>query len=337
MSDVFEPFLYKLGVEVPEDVEFIIVHHSVKALPRGAFGGHRQLKEVQLPKGLEEIGDAAFRDCKSLERITLPTTLIKIGKGSFMACRSLKKVTLPEGLEEIEECSFFKCKSLQRINFPSTLIKIGCHAFAWCWSLKEVALPEGLKEVGVYAFAWCELLDHINCYFTLIRIDDDAFAHCNSLTRVTLVGGVMIIKANTFKNCYSLDRVTIPSKAFVVQLDTNGNSTCRLVGDTIALADACGIIISPERLSYISLPHLLEVEDTISTIMNRNGHMREGNIEQVQALITTHALVEVSTILELALWKNKMDIIYDLNLGTRKECRVMCGSDDIIPGVMSYL
>mmetsp|Transcript_4818 Transcript_4818/g.10611 ORF Transcript_4818/g.10611 Transcript_4818/m.10611 type:complete len:338 (+) Transcript_4818:184-1197(+) len=337
MSDVFEPFLFKLGIEVPEDVELIIVHHSVEFLPHGAFEGYRRLKEVLLPKGLEEIGVAAFRDCISLERITLPTTLIKIGKGSFMACRSLKKVALPEGLEEIEEYSFFKCKSLQRINFPSTLIRIGCHAFAWCWSLKGLALPEGLKEVGVYAFAWCELLERINCFFNLIRIDDDAFAHCSSLTRVTLVGGVMIIRANTFRNCYSLDRVRIPSKTFVVQVDRNGNSTCRLVGGTIALADACGMIISPEHLSYISLPHLLEVENTISTIANGNGHMREGNIEQVQALITTHALVEVSTILELALWKNKMDLIDDLNLGTRKECRVMCGADDIIPGVMSYL
>ena len=59
--------------------------------------------------------------------------------------------------------------------------------------------------------------------------------------------------------------------------------------------------------------------------------------ERVLALIKSRALFEVSTILELALWKNKMQEPDDSNPGSRGECRVMCGADDIIPCVLSYL
>ena len=97
------------------------------------------------------------------------------------------------------------------------------------------------------------------------------------------------------------------------------------------------MIVSPEQLNYVSSCDLLELDNVISTIMNERGYTREDNIERVLALIKSRALFEVSTILELALWKINMNKIVDSTSGTRAECRVTCGSDDIIPGVMSYL
>jgi len=304
MSDVMEPFLYKLGVEVPRDVIFVTVHHSVKILPNFAFYGRSQLKKVQLPEGLEEIGRDAFYNCESLERINYPSTLIKIGKHAFCGCRSLKEVDLPEGLEEIGQCAFYDCESLERINFPSTLIKIGRYAF------------------------W----------------------RCTSLKHVTLAGGIVTIEENAFQNCPWLEGVTILSKAdFVIELNSDSNSerdlevlTCHLVltdDGTIPLNHAEHMIVSPERLNYISSPDLLELQldNTIATIMNDRGRTRKENIERVLALITSHALMEISTILELALWKNKMDETDDSKTGSRGVCRVMCGADEIVPCVLSYL
>ena len=155
MSDVMEPFIYKLGEEVPHDVVFVIVHHSVKILPDYVFCDSVQLKEVKLPEGLEEIGGDAFAMCVSLEHINWPSTLIKIGDYAFDGCRSLKEVKLPEGLEEIGAEAFFECTSLEQINCPSTLIKIGDSAFYGCRSLKQVKLSEGLEEIGAHAFRGC--------------------------------------------------------------------------------------------------------------------------------------------------------------------------------------
>jgi len=108
---------------------------------------------------------------------------------------------------------------------------------------------------------------------------------------------------------------------------------------TIPLTNAKQMIISPEHLNYISSSDLLELQldNTITTIMNDRGRTRDENIERVLALIKSQALFEVSTILELALWKNKMDETDDSNYGSRGECRVMCGADEIIPCVLSYV
>jgi len=337
MPVVMEPFVYRLGAEVPRYVIFVAVHHSVKILPDRVFFGRRQLKEVTLSEGLEEIGEAAFAGCESLEQINYPSTLIKIGIGAFVGCRSLKEVELLEGLEEIGNSAFAGCKSLERNNYPSTLIKIGHRSFLDCQSLKEVQLPEGLKEIGEETFSRCRLLERINCPSTLIKICNRAFDRCSRLTTVKLMGGIVTIEENAFSRCALLEEVTILSNAFVLDGVTNFNT--QLVSQSLDITYAQQMIISTERLNYISLHDLLELqsENTITTIMNDRGHTREENIEQVLALIKSHALIEVSIILELALWKNKMDETDDSNAGSRRECRVMCGADGIIPCVLSYL
>jgi len=343
---------------------------------RYAFVQCLNLMEVTLPEGLKEIETYTFAACISLERINYPSTLIRIGNHSFQTCRSLKEVHLPEGLEEIGDEAFSGCKSLERIRCPSTLIKINKGAFNECRSLKDLTLPEGLEEIGAESFRNCEHLEHtnflstlikigraafsgcillerMNCPSTLIRIGGIAFSECRSLTKVRLAGGVVTIEEDAFVDCDSLEGVTIPPKSFVIEVGSEGNweeysdgnmevFTCRLVltdDRTVALTTAEQVIVSPEHLNYIRSCDLLDLqlENEITTIMNSRWRTREDNIERVLALIKPSALFEVSTILELALWKNKMDAIHDSNFGTRAECRVTCGADDIIPGLVSYL
>ena len=58
-----------------------------------------------------------------------------------------------------------------------------------------------------------------------------------------------------------------------------------------------------------------------------------------------HKLKEATTILELALWKNKMNVISQgdeksnkiADSDYRKHCRINCGADIVIEHVLSYL
>eukprot|EP00577_Skeletonema_sp_RCC1716_P031658 CAMPEP_0113428938 /NCGR_PEP_ID=MMETSP0013_2-20120614/32153_1 /TAXON_ID=2843 ORGANISM="Skeletonema costatum, Strain 1716" /NCGR_SAMPLE_ID=MMETSP0013_2 /ASSEMBLY_ACC=CAM_ASM_000158 /LENGTH=87 /DNA_ID=CAMNT_0000317567 /DNA_START=12 /DNA_END=272 /DNA_ORIENTATION=- /assembly_acc=CAM_ASM_000158 len=45
---------------------------SVKAIGRYAFGGCRQLTDLDLPDGLETIEQCAFQYCQYLKRIAIP-------------------------------------------------------------------------------------------------------------------------------------------------------------------------------------------------------------------------------------------------------------------------
>ena len=79
-------FVYKLGIDVPEDVTHVLVHRSVEVLPEGVFENCKHLKEVKIEEGLREIGAAAFRICVLLEYVTLPSTLKKICERAFCWC-----------------------------------------------------------------------------------------------------------------------------------------------------------------------------------------------------------------------------------------------------------
>ena len=74
--------------------------------------------EVELCEGLNVIGRRAFRDCKSLKRITISSSVRSIGSLAFAGCLKLDEVELNEGLEEIGYDAFRDCNSLRNIATP---------------------------------------------------------------------------------------------------------------------------------------------------------------------------------------------------------------------------
>ena len=49
---------------------------------------------VEIPEGVQRIGEAAFGGCPSLTTVTFPTTLISIGESAFFKCSNLDNVDL---------------------------------------------------------------------------------------------------------------------------------------------------------------------------------------------------------------------------------------------------
>ena len=68
-----------------------------------------------IPKGTTEIEKGAFKDCTSLEGITIPEGVVEIGYGAFFCCRSLKSIIIPESVTKIDEAAFVGCSSLENI------------------------------------------------------------------------------------------------------------------------------------------------------------------------------------------------------------------------------
>ena len=65
--------------------------NGVVSIGEQAFGG-TNLKIVSLGEGVEEIGDYAFFNLGSLESVSLPSTLKKIGHRAFMGCNNLMDI-----------------------------------------------------------------------------------------------------------------------------------------------------------------------------------------------------------------------------------------------------
>lgn len=75
---------------VPAEIDGL----PVVKIEKKAFLSCKNLKEIELPESIEEIGDWAFAHAEKLRKIKLPRKEMIKGKELFLGCRRLQKVQL---------------------------------------------------------------------------------------------------------------------------------------------------------------------------------------------------------------------------------------------------
>ncbi len=70
--------------------------------------------------GISTIGIGAFKNCKNITDIFLPSSIRKISQYAFESCRDLSTITISENIDTIESCAFQSCIDLADvyINAP---------------------------------------------------------------------------------------------------------------------------------------------------------------------------------------------------------------------------
>ena len=74
--------------------------------------------------GIVEIGAKSFRDCKSLEKIELPSCTRFIRHGAFDGCDHLMRIILNEELECIDDYAFENCSELTKESLTTDSINM---------------------------------------------------------------------------------------------------------------------------------------------------------------------------------------------------------------------
>ena len=287
--------------DFPKNVTIVRFHSSVEEVSDSMFQGCEQLKKVELNEGLQKIGTKSFRECHKLEHINLPSTLIEIGGEAFHLCDNLGEVVFNEGLQRIGKLSFRGCESLKSIRLPSSITELSDLAFAGCISLRKVVLNEGLHKIGSETFIRCDL-DSISLPSSLVEIGPRAFFDCQRLREVELHERIQEIGRDSFWRCSFMERFTFPKLS--TRLDT---------------------IIKTGK--YVNVENKI---DNIRDLVERRGselfwrgrywEIIKGILGRIDRIITYYELKEATTLLELAMWKSKIDQVdSDLN---RDDCRI---------------
>ena len=111
-----------------------------------------KLSEVVLFSGIESLGEAAFRDCKSLTKIDFSNAEIDIQVEAFSACDNLTEIKNAKNILTIGEKAFAECRGLQNTSFlndSTKLTSIGDSAFLNCVNIVSVKIPESVLEIYV--------------------------------------------------------------------------------------------------------------------------------------------------------------------------------------------
>ena len=137
-SEVFE---YMGGdMVVPDDLVRAQVHPSVAVIPDNAFRYRDKLEEIDLCKGLLEIGNDAFFQCESLKHINIPSTVKVIGNWALCAA-PLHTLHLPDSVESIGEYAFSYSR-FPTVRIPPLVTSLSKLMFFDCSSMFSAELPE---------------------------------------------------------------------------------------------------------------------------------------------------------------------------------------------------
>lgn len=198
------------------------------------------VKSCNIKEGTLHIAEDAFYNCKLMESVAIPSTVISIGDGAFAYCENLLAVkisdiaawckirfvyvgsnplwyaknlylddelitslNIPNNVTEIKQFAFVNCESIKSITIPNTVVKIGTNAFSYCTSLENLTIPGSMKYIGWYAFSENTNLKSVtfeNGERNLI-ISTGAFWNCTNLNNIDLHGNrVYAIAADAFGN-----------------------------------------------------------------------------------------------------------------------------------------
>ena len=201
---------------------------AVKKIPNYLAESFYDITEVTLPNSVEEIGEAAFKNCNGLITVTVGNSVNTIGKEAFYSCNKIRSIVLPntvtmigeaafngttgmesftmsENVEYIGKSAFHSCKGLSDVVFKK-ITEIGESAFSGS-SLSSIVLPNTIAILPRYVFSGCNNLTSFVVPNSVTEIDESAFNNCTGLTMLILGHSIDSIGTKAFNGCKNLSSI----------------------------------------------------------------------------------------------------------------------------------
>ncbi|MCH5143430.1 MAG: leucine-rich repeat protein, partial [Clostridiales bacterium] len=200
---------------VPTSLKSVIITGG-STIDYGAFMYCASLESISIPESVTKVGNFAFEYCTNLTSVEFGenSQLASISCGMFEKCSSLKSIKVPDSVTYINDNAFEYCTNLESVTFGenSQLNYIGELVFDACTNLKSIKIPDGVLYLGGYAFGLCTSLESVifGEKSQLKYIDCWAFSGCSSLKSIQIPDSVTLIDMYAFDGCTSLVEITLP-------------------------------------------------------------------------------------------------------------------------------
>ena len=218
---------------------------QLTAIENNAFYRTKELKQINLPTSLREIGDYAFSRSGLIE-IVIPEGVTSIGNNVFEECTSLTTITVPATTTTIGAAAFYNCQSLHEIvvhpenpvycsvdgvlynkdmtelifcppkaqfqEFPTSVTTIREMAFSYYNKNINVFIPATITNIGARAFELSNIASVVFAEDTQIKtLPEGVFSCCRNLSEFTIPQSIEKIDNEAFRDCNHLDNLIIPA------------------------------------------------------------------------------------------------------------------------------
>jgi hypothetical protein len=171
---------YSGDIVIPSVVKYMNADLEVASIGNIAFRDCSSLNSVSIENGVTTIEEYAFYN-SSIAAITLPNTLTSIGYSAFSGCSTLTSISIPNSVKNLGRSAFENCVSLTTIILSNEMTILNDNTFQDCSSLKAVKLGGKLTTIGKYVFSGCLKLNEISLPASITSISENAFATCTKL------------------------------------------------------------------------------------------------------------------------------------------------------------
>ena len=179
-----------------------------------AFDSQASLQSITLPDSVERIGDYAFYNCTSLTSIRLPESLTHIGKWAFRYCEAIDELTLLTAPQSFGSAPF-EYSAIGHLtvgcNLEGTTLDNGAldsDPLFYGAAIEHITFTSDVDYIGGYSFVFNSSLESVEIAYGVTSIGDGAFMDCDSLTSVTFPASITSIGESVLSGCGSLVSVT---------------------------------------------------------------------------------------------------------------------------------
>lgn len=136
------------------DLEYVSIPDSVVTMNNETFKGCKNLKSLSLGTGLKTIPYKCAAGCTNLKYLFLYGSQT-IGEYAFRDCSSLQTITIPESVEVIKQNAFENCHSVFNITLGKSVKSIGSRAFANMPLLDTITYLGSINYIDNNVFDGC--------------------------------------------------------------------------------------------------------------------------------------------------------------------------------------
>lgn len=184
---------------------------KVISIGSSCFMWSRNLYDIELPEGIDNIPSEAFLGCEALSSIKIPSTVKTIGNKAFAQANLTGGIELPVGLKSIGSEAFRESSLSGSVVIPDGCTEIGENAFREC-SISAVTIPGTIKNIPNFAFYETISLISIKMGEGVESIGNSAFyvSAANSITgylnrQVYIPSTLQFVLENAFGNFFTDD------------------------------------------------------------------------------------------------------------------------------------
>ena len=232
---------------------------SLRGIGNHAFWGASQLKTVNLPEGLEEIGEFAFSETR-VGSIVIPSTVEMVRSEAFSRCRGLIRVSWNAVDATVEDNVFMFCSAIEQVVFgegvkrvPDCVFGVGANNSVGSdnlYGLMSVTLSSTIEEIGENAFSYCTALQTINWpkNSSLKTIGNGAFYYTLALEEFVFPEGVETLGGSMFGTGSELSSKQIALRSVMIPASVKSIGESFVTSGSKNLKEIVCFIENPDKL-----------------------------------------------------------------------------------------